>query len=191
MDNRLYISYFLHKESAATQKRTIYISITVAGKRERVNTGVSVRDAHWDAAKCRIKNQDEAAFTNNKLLAALNTKVTEIYTDSLKQNLPVSAKMIREKLRNPGETSEYLLRLIQLHNDYVKRKVGIEVSKATYTKYCTLQLKVKAFIRKEYKSNDIALDQLNKGFLMGFELYLKADEHIGCKNNQQRNTYQS
>ncbi len=179
MDNRLYISYFLHKESAATQKRTIYISITVAGKRERVNTGVSVRDAHWDAAKCRIKNQDEAAFTNNKLLAALNTKVTEIYTDSLKQNLPVSAKMIREKLRNPGETSEYLLRLIQLHNDYVKRKVGIEVSKATYTKYCTLQLKVKAFIRKEYKSNDIALDQLNKGFLMGFELYLKADEHIG------------
>ena len=35
------------------------------------------------------------------------------------------------------------------------------------------------FLKKQYKANDIALDQLNKGFAMGFELYLKADEGIG------------
>lgn len=179
MDNRLYISYFLQKASAATQKRTIYLSITIAGKRERVNTGVTVKDAHWDAAKCRIKNQDEDAFTNNKLLAALHTRVTELYTDCIKQNLPVSAKLIKDKLRNPGEQSEYLIRLLELHNAYVKRRVGIEVSKATYTKYGTLKLKVLGFLKKQYKANDIALDQLNKGFAMGFELYLKADEGIG------------
>jgi site-specific recombinase XerD len=178
MDNRLYISYFLQKASAATQKRTIYLSISIAGKRERVNTGVTVKDAHWDAAKCRIRNQDEDAFTNNKLLAALHTKVTEIYTECIKKDLPVSSKLIAEKLRSPGEQSEYLVRLLDLHNAYVKRRVGIEVSKATYTKYGTLKLKVLGFLKKQYKANDIALDQLNKGFLMGFELYLKADEHI-------------
>jgi site-specific recombinase XerD len=140
---------------------------------------VSVLAAHWDNAKGRIKNLDEDAFTNNKLLAALHTKVTEIYTDGIKQNLPVSAKVIKEKLRNPGEQSEYLIRLLDLHNAYVKRRVGIEVSKATYTKYGTLKVKILGFLKKQYKSNDIALDQLNKGFLMGFELYLKADEHIG------------
>lgn len=179
MDNRLYISFFLHKQSAVTQKRTIYLSITIAGKRERVNTGISVLDAHWDAAKGRIKIQDEDAFTNNKLLAAMHTKVTEIYTDILKQNLPVSAKLIRDKLRSPGDQSEYLIRLLDLHHEYVKRRVGIEVSKATYTKYGTLKLKVLGYLKKQYKTNDIALDQLNKGFAMGFELYLKADEGIG------------
>lgn len=115
MDNRLYISYFLHKTSTATHKRTIYLSITIAGKRERVNTGVTVKDTHWDTTKSRIKNQDEDAFTNNKLLAALHTKVTEIYTDSMKQQITVSAKMIRDKLHSPGQQSEYLIRLLDLN----------------------------------------------------------------------------
>ena len=179
MDNRLYTSFFLHKQSIVTKKHSIYLRVTIAGKRELINTGVSVLEAHWDHAKGRIKNHDDDAFTNNKLLAALHTRVTEIYTDSLKLNLPVSAKLIREKLRSPGEQSEYLMRLLDLHHAYVKRRVGIEVSKATDTKYGTLKLKVLGYLKKQYKANDIALDQLNKGFAMGFELYLKADEGIG------------
>jgi site-specific recombinase XerD len=153
--------------------------VTIAGKKELINTGVSVLHSMWDTAKGRIKGIDEDAFTNNKLLAALHTKVTEIYTDSLKQSLPISAKLIREKLRSPGEQSEYLIRLLDLHHEYVKRRVGIEVSKATNTKYGTLKRKVLGYLKKQYKANDIALDKLNKGFAMGFELYLKADEHIG------------
>ena len=179
MDNRLYVSFFLHKQSTVTQKHTIYLSITIAGKRVRVNTSVSVLGSHWDNAKARIKGTDEDAFTNNKLLAALHTKVTEIYTEFIKKDLPVTAKLIADKLHSPGEESEYLIRLLDLHHAYVKRRVGIEVSKATFTKYGTLKLKVQGYLKQQYKSNDIALDQLNKGFLMGFELYLKADEGIG------------
>ena len=179
MDNRLYVSFFLHKQSTVTQKHTIYLSITIAGKRVRVNTGVSVLGSHWDSAKARIKGIDEDAFTNNKLLAALHTKVTEIYTECIKKDLPVTAKLIADKLRSPGEASEYLIRLLDLHHAYVKRRVGIEVSKATNIKYGTLKRKVLGYLKKQYKTNDIALDQLNKGFAMGFELYLKADEHIG------------
>ena len=179
MDNCLYVSFFLHKQSTVTQKHTIYLSITIAGKRVRVNTGVSVLGSHWDTAKARIKGTDEDAFTNNKLLAALHTKVTEIYTECIKKDLTVTAKLIADKLRSPGEESEYLIRLLDLHHAYVKRRVGIEVSKATFTKYGTLKLKVQGYLKQQYKSSDIALDQLNKGFLMGFELYLKADEGIG------------
>ena len=101
MDNRLYISFYLNKQSRVTKKYSVYLRITIAGKKELINTGVTVLDNHWDKAKDRIKNHDDDAFTKNKLLAALHTKVTEIYTDSIKQNLPISAKVIKEKLRNP------------------------------------------------------------------------------------------
>lgn len=178
MDNRLYTSFFLNKRSTVTNKYSLYLRITIAGKKEQINTGVAVLQSTWDSSKGRLKGADEETFANNKLIAALHTRVTELYTDCIKQNLPVSAKLIKDKLRNPGEQSEYLMRLLELHNAYVKRRVGIEVSKATYTKYGTLKLKVLGFLKKQYKANDIALDQLNKGFLMGFELYLKADEHI-------------
>lgn len=179
MDNSLYVSFYLQNQSIVTKKHSIYMRVTVAGKRERVNTGVWVLESHWDASKSRIKIHAEESFTNNKLLAALHTKVTEIYTDSLKQSLQVSAKMIKDKLQSPGEQSEYLIRLLDLHHAYVKRRVGIEVSKATWTKYGTLKLKILGYLKKQYKANDITLDQLNKGFAIGFELYLKAEEGIG------------
>jgi len=179
MDNRLHASFYINKQGVQSEKYTVYLRITIAGVRENYNTGVTVLKGQWDSAKSRLKSSAEGAFTTNKLLSALQTKVTEIYTDCLKQDLPLTAQQIKAKLKSPGELSEYLVRLIHHHNAYVKRKVGIEVSKATHTKYETLLLKVKGYLRKQYKTGDIALDQLNKGFLMGFELYLKADEGIG------------
>lgn len=179
MDNRLFISFYINSQRTSKDKCPIYMRITISGKREAINTGISVSRQNWDTGKSRIKGKADDAFTNNKLLSAIQTKAIEIYTDCLKQNLPITSQLIKAKLKSPGEQSEFLIRLIHHHNAYVKRKVGIEVSKATHTKYETLLLKVQGYLRKQYKANDIALDQLNKGFLMGFELYLKADEHIG------------
>jgi site-specific recombinase XerD len=179
MDNRLYVSYFLNKKSSATGKHAVYLSITIAGKRQRVHTGVFVLDGQWDSNKGRIKMNDESSFTNNQLLAALETRTTEIYTDFIKQKLPMSSYTIKQKLRCPGKESGFLIELIEAHNKYVKRKVGVEVSKATHTKYETLKLKVKEYMRKEHQTNNISLDELNKAFLIGFELYLKVEDHIG------------
>lgn len=177
--NRLHISFYINKQRAVQGQCTIYLRITVAGVREAINTGVYVQQQNWDKVKSRIKGNSPEAVAQNNLLSALKTKAVGIYTDSLNQNLPITSEAIKAKLVSPGAKAEYLMRLMELHNAYVKRKVGVEVSKATYTKYETLKLKVKGYLRKAHASNDIALDKLNKGFLMGFELYLKADEHIG------------
>lgn len=178
MDNRLHISFYINTQRPSNEKFPVYMRITIAGKREIVNTGITVSKQNWDSAKSIIKGKNEEAFNANKLLSAYKAKATDIYTECLKQDLPITSQLIKGKLVNPTEKAEYLIRLMHHHNAYVKRKIGIEISKATHTKYETLLLKVKGFLRKQYKANDISLDQLNKGFLMGFELYLKADEHI-------------
>lgn len=177
--NRLHISFYINKQRAIQGQCTVYMRITVAGVREAVNTGVHVQQQNWDKAKSRVKGTSPEVLAQNNLLSALRTKATNIYTESVSQGLPITSQVIKAKLVNPGTKAEYLIRLFELHNDYVKRKVGIEVSKATHTKYETLRLKVKGYLRKSMGTGDIALDKLNKGFLMGFELYLKADEHIG------------
>ncbi len=178
MDNRLHISFYINTQRGSNDKYPVYMRITISGKREVVNTGVTVTKQNWDSAKATIKGKSEEAFNANKLLSTYRAKATDIYAECLKQDLPITSQLIKGKLVNPTEKAEYLIRLIHHHNAYVKRKIGIEVSKATHTKYETLLFKVKGFLRKQYKANDIALDQLNKGFLIGFELYLKADEHI-------------
>lgn len=179
MDNRLHISFYINTQRGSNDRYPIYMRITIAGKREAVNLGITTTKQNWDSAKAVIKGKSEEAFNANKLLSTYRAKATDIYAECLKQDLPITSQLIKGKLVNPTEKAEYLIRLLHHHNAYVKRRVGIEVRKATYTKYETLLLKVKGFLRKQYRASDIALDQLNKGFLMGFELYLKADEHIG------------
>lgn len=177
--NRLFISFYLNKQRSIKGVCPIYMRITIGGKRETINTGLDVHLQSWDSSKARIKGSSQEVLTKNSLLSAQKTKAIEVYTECLKQNLPLNSHLIKAKLTSQGEKTEFLIRLLHLHNEYVKRRVGIEVSKATFTKYETLLLKVQGFLRKQYKAGDIALDQLNKAFLMGFELYLKADEHIG------------
>jgi len=58
MDNCLYVSFYLQNQSVVTKKHAIYLRITIAGKRERDNTGIWVMKSHWDAAKGRIRSQD-------------------------------------------------------------------------------------------------------------------------------------
>lgn len=178
-NNRLFISFYLNKQRSTKKVCPIYLRITIAGKREAINTGVAVHTDNWDSVKARIKGSTQEVLTNNSLLSALKTKAVEIYTESIKHNLAITSEAIKAKMTSPDKESEYLMRLIELHNAYVKRKIGIEVSKATHTKYETLKLKVKEYLRKAYKTDDIVLEQLNKGFLIGFELYLKADDGIG------------
>lgn len=177
--NRLFISFYLNKQRADNGQCPIYLRITIMGRRESINTGVTASIQQWDAAKSRIKGSTEEILTKNNLLSALWTKAMDIYTESVKHKLPITSDVLKAKMVSPSEKSEYLIRLIELHNAYVKKKIGIEVTKATHTKYETLLLKVQGYLKKQYKSNDMPLDQLNKGFAMGFELYLKADEGIG------------
>lgn len=178
--NRLYISYFLNKRGSKGP-HSVYMRITIAGKRESVHTGVSVHEKSWDAEKAKVKGSGDEAFSQNNLLATLKAKATEIYSSCLKKETTVTSAMVKAKLTTQDEGAETLMTLIRKHNEYVKKKVGIELAKSTLVKYETLRLKVQGYISSTYKKSDIILTDLNNAFLVGFELYLKTDG--GIKHN--------
>ena len=155
--------------------------ITIAGKRESVHTGVSVHEKSWDSEKSRVRGNSDEAFSQNNLLATLKAKATEIYSASLKKEKSVTSAMVRAQLTTQDEGAETLISLIRKHNEYVKKKVGVELAKSTLVKYETLRLKVEGYVGNAYKKNDILLSDLNNAFLVGFELYLKTDG--GIKHN--------
>lgn len=178
--NRLFISFFLYKRGEKGMN-SVYMRITIAGKRESVHTGVVVHEKLWDSEKSRVRGNSDDAFSQNNLLAALKAKATEIYTACLKQDRPVASAIVKAKLTTQDEGAETLMILIRKHNEYVKKKVGVELAKSTLVKYETLCLKVQGDINSAYKKNDIILTDLNNAFLVGFELYLKTDG--GIKHN--------
>jgi len=90
MDNRLNASYFVSKHGEKTNKCTVYIRITISGVKDNINTGVTVMKDQWDVSKSRIKGKSDVAVSGNKLIRTLQTKITDAYTDYVKQNLPIT-----------------------------------------------------------------------------------------------------
>ena len=61
----------------------------------------------------------------------------------------------------------------------MKELIGIDVVKATHTKFETVLKKLKLFLKNHYKRSDILLPELGHKFVVDFEYYLKVDLEIG------------
>ncbi len=77
---------------------SVYMRITIAGKRESIHTGVVVHERSRDSEKSRVRGNSYEAFSQNNLLATLKAKATEIYTACLKQDIPVTSALVKAKL---------------------------------------------------------------------------------------------
>lgn len=74
--------------------------------------------------------------------------------------------------------SRRFLKAFQAHNDQVKALLGIEYTKATLTKFKTVQKHAEAFIRTQYGKPDLHLRQINPAFISDFEFWLKSVKRI-------------
>ena len=74
----------------------------------------------------------------------------------------------------------YLLSLFELHNESIKKQVGISKSATTYRKYETTRKHLQGYLRTKCLE-DIILENINHAFICGFEVYLRVTAH--CAHN--------
>lgn len=61
-----------------------------------------------------------------------------------------------------------LLKAFHYHNELLRQGVGHTSTKATVTKYKTLESKVSQFIQHQYQRKDLQLKELNHEFVVSF-----------------------
>jgi integrase len=93
-------------------------------------------------------------------------------------DLPISTEQIKNRLLNTDKQAKTLLEAFEYHNALLKSKIGIENTKATYTKYESLKKKISLYITEELKRKDVFLKELNHQFVVGFEIYLKTHDKL-------------
>ncbi len=151
----------------------ISLRISVNNKRTEVSTGLSIEAKKWDSKRSIIKGATPEAIEMNKRLALLKGKALKIYNELIEKEIPVSTEQIKNRLLNTGKEAKTLLEAFCYHNALLKSKIGIENTKATYTKYESLKKKVTLFITESLNRKDVFLKELNHQFVVEFEVYLK------------------
>ena len=153
--------------------------ITLDKKRKPFATGLFINPDNWNASK-------QKAFPSNRDHNQLNTQLSLI-----KQEINQAFLMLQVQLETfdvediylkyKGEdikTEKTLLEVYSLHNDRMKKLVGIEYSEATYKKFEESKNHVKSFIRHNTQKSNILLEKLNMKFLYDFDYYLKVEKKL-------------
>ena len=153
--------------------------ITVNNFRKEFSPGLFVNPDNWNASK-------QKAFPSNTDHNQLNTQLSLI-----KQEINQAFLLLQVQqevfdvediyLKYKGEdikTEKTLIEVYTLHNERMKKLIGIEYSQSTYKKFEESKNHVKSFIRHNTQKSNILLKKINMKFLNDFDYYLKVEKNL-------------
>lgn len=173
------INYWLYRSKAKNGKAPIYCRITMNGQRIEMSVKRSIEPSKWVVGAGMVKGTSEEARTINNYLDAIKADLYKKYNQLLILGNPIYLDDIKNSfLGNKKEDKKGLIEVFTYHNDQMKVTIGIEVVKATHTKFETVKKKLTSFLKEKYDKKEIYLDDLTNKFIVDFEYYLKVEEKI-------------
>lgn len=85
----------------------------------------------------------------------------------------ITATMLKDAYMGKKKRDKMVLELFHEHYNQVDQLIGQDFAAGTAERYRTARKHVEAYIRNDYKKDDIAIKDVNHKFITGFEYYLK------------------
>lgn len=160
-------------------KAPIYLRITVKGKRVEIATGHWIKPNEWDTLKHQAKGTSESSSLINNYLITTKAKILQTQNSFTVAGSPsITAEYVKEKLLGISPEKKTLLQLYDYHNSQMKEQIGKGFREGTYKHYVVTYDKVKAFLKFEYKVDDLPLEGLSNKFVDDFYYYLKTTQKL-------------
>ncbi len=163
------IIFFTRKSRSNPEQLSIYVRITVAGKRAEISLKRNVHVTQWDSTKTKGKGNTEKIRILNAYLDQVYTKLLQCHKELLGEDKIISSDAIKTRYLGEDDTSKTLCELITYHNSNMVRvlKAG------TMKNYYTTEKYLHQFLDKKRKAKDMYLKQVNYRFITDFEHYLR------------------
>ena len=173
MSNTLKILFWLNKSKKnAKGLSPLMLRLTNKNNRHQVSTGYYVELTKWDKIKGRIKGSSDEAKLVNDYIRNTHNRLLEIFQEQSKKG-EVLLEAVYDKFMGKDIETMTLMQLVTLHNGFIKERVGIDYSPATYIKYDVTRKKLLSFLAHLGKK-DVRLVDLNRKFIADFDYYMKS-----------------
>lgn len=163
------VIFFTRKSRSNPDQLSIYVRITVAGKRAEISLKRSIAVIQWDANKNRGRGNTAKIRALNAYLDEVYAKLLQCHKELLGEDKIISSDAIKSRYLGEDDNSKTLRELIGYHNGNMVRVLKAGTMKNYYTTEKYLYL----FLTKKRKVNDIYLKQVNFRFISEFEHYLR------------------
>ena len=150
----------------------LFCRITVDGQEVRFGMKCDIHPKYWDVKAGKAIGRTTEALKINALIENTQAAIHKIYRELQERENYVTAEKIKNIFLGIEQKQHTLLELFDRHNHERKAQIGINLSKSTYGKYCTVRRLVADFLLYKYSMSDISIKEINHQFLSDFENYL-------------------
>lgn len=163
--------HFWLKKSSIRKDGTIpiYARIWIDSIPVDVSTKEAILEGHWSAGAGRARTRAKNAKYINDILDDAHSKIKTAYKQLQEEGRVITAQAI--KLRYLGKDKAVLTckDLIGYHRENELKKL----TQGTIKNYGATEKYIDRFIKKEFKSSDVHLTQIDYSFIVKFENYLR------------------
>ena len=182
MNTKLSIPFFVKRtKTNVNGLLPIFIRVTVNGERIEFTTKRFTTSEKWSVEGNRMKGTNVESKSTNSYLDALKAKVYDYQQQLIREDEPVNAKNMRNKILGVEKRSHMIVGIFQQHNDEIKVLIGKEYAAATLVRYETSIKHTVDFIKWKYKVSDINIRKIDHEFITSYEFYLKRSCNY-CQN---------
>lgn len=148
----------------------IEVSITIGKERRIIRLPKYIRAEDFNVKKQRVKRNE----TLNNYLEAVKVKFTQIETEMLKRNMPITTRTIIDVFQNGfADTNVTFLSLFDKHNEEARTRANRSlISPVTYQKYLITRKMFAEFLRTKLHRGDILLVDITPAIIEQFYIYL-------------------
>lgn len=169
----LSLKFYLYKgELGRNVPLPIYLRLIYSRNKAEIYTGYSCTYKEWDEKQQMTKKQASI----NRELSNLRNLAYDTFAELKRNNLPITAKIIKNLLTGKEKAEIGLLYYFDTHIAEISQKGEIEA--LSIEKYKQSLKSLKTFLEAKYKVSEYRLSQINYSFINAYDVFLKSVQQL-------------
>lgn len=179
--NNYSLLFYMKKAKNKPEFSTIYLRITVKGRRSEISTGQTILTSLWCPESGKLKGNGQQAKAINSLLDNYKLKVFSIYNELIFANKEVTAETLKNRFLGIDEKAITIVEVFKDHNKMVFSLIGKSYSFGTWKRYETSLNHTIEFMKWKYNVSDMEVKNIKPEFISFYDLWFRTIRN--CCNN--------
>lgn len=168
---------YLKKSSPDKSGKTpIMGRITIGRSMSQLSLKLSCTPGLWNPRESRLDGKSREAVVTNAKIEKLLLAVHSAYDTLTERNQPFDAESVKNLFQGSMGAQTTLLALLERHMQGLRARIGIDVAPTTLSGYVYTHRSLSKFIKKKFKTKDIAFGQLNELFIREYQDFVLLEQ---------------
>ena len=157
-------------------KTPIMGRITVNNSMAQFSCKLSCTPSLWNPRESRLNGKSKEAVETNARIDKLLLAVNSAFDSLVERKTDFDAESVKNLFQGSMDTQMTLLALFDRELEWTKSRVGIDRAAGTVTTWYYSRLSLGEFVKKKFKTKDVAFGQLNEQFIREYQDFVLGEQ---------------